>query len=67
MSGDALPSVFLKPSTSSYMPEESYFTSNPEETYFTPLLNDNFDENENNVSEAEKWEIVRVFFSKYFS
>ncbi|GBC03606.1 hypothetical protein RclHR1_05200017 [Rhizophagus clarus] len=52
MSGDiedALPSVFLKPSTSSYMPEESYFTSIiPEESYYTHLLNDSFDENENN-------------------
>ena len=59
---EALPSVFLKVSTPSYMPEESYITS-PEEVYFgedTYLLNDSFDENEN-VSEAEKWEFVRVF------
>lgn len=61
---DALSSVFLNPSTPSYMPEDSYFTSvNPEETY-AHLLNDSSDKNENNVSEAEKWEFVRVFFFK---
>jgi len=28
----------------------------------TCLLNDSFDENENSISEVEKWEIVRVLF-----
>jgi hypothetical protein len=64
MNEDALPSVFLKASTPSYMPEESYFTS-PEETSSEDayLLNEGFEENENNVPETEKWKFVRPFFN----
>ncbi|EXX58706.1 uncharacterized protein OCT59_017508 [Rhizophagus irregularis] len=63
---DALSSVFLNPSTPSYMPEDSYFTSvNPEETY-AHLLNDSSDKNENNVSEAEKWEFIDSWLKSHF-
>ena len=65
---EALPSEFLKESTPHYVSEESYITS-PEAFNFcedTCLFNDSFSENENSVSDVEKWNFVRVFFF-YFS
>ncbi|RIA92550.1 hypothetical protein C1645_820571 [Glomus cerebriforme] len=65
---DALPSVFLKPTIQSCIPEELYFTSitSPEESYYTYLLNESFDENENNVSEAEKWKFIDSWLKSHF-
>ena len=61
---EALPSVLLKASAPSYMPEEPFAIS-PEAFYFCEdtCLNDSFSENENS-SDVEKWEFVRVFLSQ---